>query len=107
MKLVLGTMTFGDQVGQQDAQTLMTLFRDAGHRELDTAHVYTGGRAEEMLGRMLSPADHDGVYIASKVNPWNDGGLQPAEVRRQFDETLQRLGRDRPVRVRTTGPQRP
>jgi aflatoxin B1 aldehyde reductase len=94
MKLILGTMTFGDQVDQPAAETLLASFTAAGHDELDTAHTYCEGRTEEMLGRMLTPASRGHLYIASKVNPWNDGGLQPAEVQRQFGEILQRLGRD-------------
>ena len=94
MKLILGTMTFGDQVDQTSAETLLATFTGAGHDELDTAHTYCEGRTEEMLGRMLTPATRSELVIASKVNPWNDGGLQAAEVRRQFDEILQRLGSD-------------
>ncbi len=56
MKLILGTMTFGDQVEQAAAQTLLQAFTDAGHDELDTAHTYCDGRTEEMLGRILPAA---------------------------------------------------
>jgi aflatoxin B1 aldehyde reductase len=94
MKLILGTMTFGDQVDQTTAQQILTGFREAGHDELDTAHTYCKGRTEEMLGRLLSAEDHARLFVASKVNPWNDGGLQADEVRRQFGEILQRQGRD-------------
>jgi aflatoxin B1 aldehyde reductase len=94
MKLIIGTMTFGDQVDQHNAEILLNLFQQAGHNELDTAHTYCEGRTEAMLGRILTTADHERLFIASKVNPWNDGGLQADEVRRQFSEILQRLGRD-------------
>ena len=94
MKQILGTMTFGDQVDQEGAAILLQTFRGAGHDELDTAHTYCDGRTEEMLGRLLTAEDRGRLYIASKVNPWNDNGLQQAEVRRQFDESLQRLGAD-------------
>jgi len=94
MKLILGTMTFGDQVEQADAETLLQAFTDAGHDELDTAHTYCEGRTEEMLGRMLPTAARSALYLASKVNPWQDGGLQPAVVKRQMAEILQRLGSD-------------
>ena len=92
MKQILGTMTFGDQVDQPSAETLLASFTAAGHDEIDTAHTYCEGRTEAMLGRMLTPASRENLYIASKVNPWNDGGLQAAEVRRQFGEILERLG---------------
>ena len=94
MKQILGTMTFGDQVDQTTAETLITAFYSAGQVELDTAHTYCDGRTEEMLGRILTAEDRSSAYIASKVNPWNDGGLQAAEVQRQFAEILERLGSD-------------
>ena len=94
MKLILGTMTFGDQVEQADAETLLQAFTDAGHDELDTAHTYCDGRTEEMLGRMLPLAARSKLYLASKVNPWHDDGLQPVEVKRQMADTLHRLGSD-------------
>ena len=94
MKLILGTMTFGDQVDQTTAETLISTFRRAGHAELDTAHTYCKGRTEQMLGRILTAEDRGSLYIASKVNPWNDGGLQAAEVHRQFAEILDRLDSD-------------
>jgi len=80
MKLILGTMTFGDQVEQADAETLLQAFTEAGHDELDSAHTYCDGRTEEMLGRMLPPPARAKLYLASKVNPWHDDGLQPVEV---------------------------
>jgi aflatoxin B1 aldehyde reductase len=94
MKLGLGTMTFGDQVEQPAAEAMLAEFVRSGNDELDTAHTYCKGRTEEMLGRMLTPAAREGLFIASKVNPWNEGGLQPAEVRRQFGEILERLQSD-------------
>jgi len=94
MKQILGTMTFGDQVDQTTAESLMTSFSNSGQVEFDTAHTYCDGRTEEMLGRILTTKDRSSIYIASKVNPWNDGGLQAAEVKRQFSETLERLGSD-------------
>ena len=94
MKQILGTMTFGDQVDQTSAATLITSFRNAGYNELDTAFSYCEGRTEEMLGRLLTAEDRKQLYIASKVNPWSDGGLQPTEVKRQMTEILRRLGSD-------------
>jgi aflatoxin B1 aldehyde reductase len=94
MKLILGTMTFGEQVDQSTAETLLQAFTDAGHNEIDTAHTYCDGRTEEMLGRMLPATARAKLYLASKVNPWHDDGLQPSEVKRQMAEILQRLGSD-------------
>ncbi|MDH3635028.1 MAG: aldo/keto reductase [Gammaproteobacteria bacterium] len=95
MKQILGTMTFGDQVDQDTAQKMLRQFTGAGNSEIDTAHIYCEGRTEEMLGRLLPPEARDKLYIASKINPWNDNGLQPAQVKQQMAEILQRLGTDR------------
>jgi aflatoxin B1 aldehyde reductase len=94
MKLILGSMTFGDQVEQDRANSMIDLFLDAGNSEIDTAHIYCEGRTEAMLGRLLPAKSDRQLYVASKVNPWNDEGLQPQQIRKQFDESLQRLGRD-------------
>jgi aflatoxin B1 aldehyde reductase len=95
MKQILGTMTFGDQVDQDTAQEMLAQFTGSGNYEIDTAHIYCDGRTEEMLGRLLPPAARDKLYIASKVNPWNDDGLKPASVKKQMTEILQRLSTDR------------
>ena len=94
MKQILGTMTFGDQVDQDTAQSMLGVFLASGQHELDTAYQYCDGRTEEMLGVLLPPEKRKGLYIASKVNPWDGEGLQPEEIKKQFEEILQRLGRN-------------
>jgi aflatoxin B1 aldehyde reductase len=94
MKQILGSMTFGDQVDDEAAQSILESFFAAGHDEIDTAYQYCEGRTEAMLGRLLPSMTAANPYIASKVNPWNDEGLQAQQVRRQFDEILRRLGRN-------------
>jgi aflatoxin B1 aldehyde reductase len=94
MKQILGTMTFGDQVDQDTAQSMLDEFLASGQNELDTAYQYCDGRTEEMLGVLLPPEKRKGFYIASKVNPWDGEGLQPEEIKKQFEEILRRLGRD-------------
>lgn len=92
MKQILGSMTFGDQVDQNTAQAMLNRFIEAGNREIDTAHIYADGRTEEMLGQLLPPAARGKIHLATKVNPWNDDGLKPDQVRKQLAESLQRLG---------------
>lgn len=95
MKQILGTMTFGEQVDDNDARAMLDSFLAAGGHEIDTAHQYCGGRTEEMLGRLLPAHADRQIYLASKVNPWSEEGLRPRQVRQQFDEILQRLGADK------------
>lgn len=94
MKKILGTMTFSDQVNQTEAQSMMTQFTQFGGGELDTAYVYCEGRTEAMLGALLPPQQRNQVFLASKVHPWNDQGLQPDQVEKQLNESLERLGTD-------------
>jgi len=94
MKTVLGTMTFSDQVDAIAAQNMLDRFTGSGNNELDTAHHYNKGLTETLLGELI-PADlRSNLFIASKVNPWNDQGLQAAQVLKQLDESLQRLNTD-------------
>ena len=95
MKLILGSMTFGNRVEQDDAAQMIELFLRAGHREIDTAYAYCDGATEKMLGRLLPAEKRSQVYLASKVNPWNDEGLQAGQVKKQFATILERLGSDR------------
>ncbi len=93
MKKILGTMTFGDRVDAAQAQAITAVFLDQGNLELDTANIYCDGATETMLGTIL-PEQKNPLYLASKVHPWNDQGLQPRQVERQLAQSLQRLGRD-------------
>lgn len=92
--LVLGTMTFGKQVDEETADSILEFFLASGYREIDTAHDYCKGTTEEILGRILTPERRKKIYLATKVNPWGDGGLRPESVRNQLDTSLQRLKTD-------------
>ncbi len=91
MKTILGTMTFGDQVDAAGAKALLERFVAAGGDEIDTAYQYCEGRTETLLGELLDGELRARLAVATKVNPWNDDGLRPESVRRQFDESLARL----------------
>ena len=94
MKKILGTMTFGGQVDHDSAQELIDEFLARGNRELDTAYQYCEGSTERMLGALLPADKRKELYLASKVNPWNEEGLRPQQVKKQLEETLLRLGSD-------------
>ena len=87
-------MTFSDQVDQSTAQAMLGLFAESGNTELDTAYEYCEGRTEKLLGSLLPPEKRVKQFIASKVNPWNEQGLQPDQIEKQMGEILQRLGTD-------------
>jgi pyridoxine 4-dehydrogenase len=60
----------------------------AGLGLIDTAHVYTGGDSERVIGEALSPAP-DGLVVATKGG--YDGSGSPEALRAQIDQSLESL----------------
>lgn len=94
MQIVLGTMTFSDQVDRDTAAQMVTDFRSAGHRQLDTAFVYNHGKTEALLGELNADGALADCYIAGKANPRGGNGLTAESVNMQLSKSLQRLGRE-------------
>ncbi len=75
-ELCLGTMTFGGDgiwkpfgaLGQADAESLIGQSIDAGINLIDTADVYSAGRAEQMIGKAIRnlKIPRENVIIATK-----------------------------------------
>jgi pyridoxine 4-dehydrogenase len=61
----------------------------AGLRHIDTAHLYTGGESETVIGSALSPVPQ-GVVVATKGG-YNPGEGRPEVLRAQIEESLRRL----------------
>lgn len=91
VKLVLGTMTFGESVFQPQVGEFVKTFLDAGYDELDTAYVYNEGNCERLLGEVLPGLDRS-FRIATKVNPRISGKLDAEAAYKQVNESLDRLG---------------
>ncbi len=94
-----GCMSFGSQIDESTAQTLVNRCLDAGITRFDTADAYNWGKSEEMLGRVLANANAHSCTIATKVgaqygsaNP--ESGLSPDWIRKSIDGSLERLGMD-------------
>ena len=68
MKLILGTITFGESVFRPDVDKFIETFFRAGYDELDTAYVYNEGNCERLLGEVLPGLDRP-FKVATKVNP--------------------------------------
>ena len=67
-RLALGTMTWGGDTDEDDAAAQLIAFREAGGTLVDTADVYVGGVAEEVLGRLLRDVvPRDELLIATKA----------------------------------------
>jgi aryl-alcohol dehydrogenase-like predicted oxidoreductase len=102
----MGTMTFGGSgpfknVGSTDvteARRQVDMCLDAGVNLIDTADVYSGGQAEEILGEVLR-GRMDQVLVATKVRmPMgpgpNDAGLSRHHIISGCEASLRRLGTD-------------
>jgi aryl-alcohol dehydrogenase-like predicted oxidoreductase len=91
-RLVMGTMTFGSQVGSEDAKTMVDLSIGEGINMFDTAANYNGGESERILGSLLKGRRND-VLVATKVHP-SAGGLGRAAIHKAIDASLDRLQTD-------------
>jgi aryl-alcohol dehydrogenase-like predicted oxidoreductase len=97
--LVLGTMAFGDNVDEKQANAIIDAALERGIRELDTANVYSGGACELLLGRVLRRGIGD-VVLTTKVGiPHDDADgaapLSAAGIRRSVQGSFERLGVER------------
>lgn len=90
IKLILGTMTFGESVFQPEVSDFITTFLDAGYDELDTAYVYNDGSCEKFLGEVL-PGLNRPFKICTKVNPRITGRLDAEAAYKQLPESLERM----------------
>jgi aryl-alcohol dehydrogenase-like predicted oxidoreductase len=80
--LCLGTMMFGDQIGEAEAQRQMDRCLERGIDMLDTAELYTippkaetQGESERIVGRWVEDRGvRDRVFLATKVTGRSDNG---------------------------------
>src|SRR5687767_12566299 len=92
-------ITHGSQVEEEAAVACVRAALDAGITTFDTADVYAGTRAEEVLGRALRGERREGLEIFTKVY-WptgpgpNDRGLSRKHIMESIDGSLRRLGTD-------------
>lgn len=98
-QLCFGTMSFGDTADEAESGRLFRRCLDAGINFFDTADVYSRGRSEEILGRLMAGV-RDELVIASKVfgrmgEGVNAGGLSRRHIVRAVEDSLRRLGTDR------------
>lgn len=94
MNIVLGTMTFGEQLWESDVKKIINRFFELGYKQLDTAYVYNDGKSEELLGSVLREYARDMFIVDTKVNPRITGSLDKNAVKMQLEDSLERLGID-------------
>lgn len=98
-ELCLGTMTFGWTADEATSLDILSAAFDAGINFFDTANIYSGGVAEEIMGKWLQGRPRDQVVIATKVrgamgNGPNDQGLSRVHIMNAVEGSLRRLGTD-------------
>lgn len=101
-ELCLGTMTFGKDWGWgadvNDSKAMFDDFANAGGNFIDTAHMYTEGTSEKLVGEFVA-SDRDHFVIATKYTPTNStdiskSGNSRKNMRRCVEESLRRLKTD-------------
>jgi aryl-alcohol dehydrogenase-like predicted oxidoreductase len=96
-KLCFGTMSFGREADEAESGRMYAACRDAGITFFDCANVYSDGRAEEILGRLIG-SERDRIVLTSKVGSGTKvigGGLDRRNIRAEVENSLRRLGTDR------------
>ncbi len=89
--LCFGAMQFGGNADETASRAMYETCRAAGINFFDTAHAYTGGRSETLLGRFAA-AERDALVIATKAA--YSGGASPENIRASLEESRARLGAD-------------
>ena len=97
-EICLGSwLTYGGALEKAEAEACVDAAFDAGINFVDTANVYSRGRAEEFLGEVLPRRPRDSYVLATKVfgeMPNGDRGLSRPQILKQIDGSLARLRTD-------------
>ena len=89
--LCFGTMQFGAGASETDSQEMYEDCRAAGINFFDTAYVYTEGRSEQILGRLIA-RERDQIILVTKAGAV--GGSSARNIRSQLETSLNRLNQD-------------
>ncbi len=91
-------VTYGSQVDDTPARKCLLTAYDLGVNYFDNAEAYGGGKAEEVVGRILAELPRDELVISSKVFWGGDGpnqtGLSRKHVTEACHAALKRLRTD-------------
>ncbi|PNR92522.1 aldo/keto reductase [Petrotoga sp. 9PWA.NaAc.5.4] len=94
----LGTMTFGREADEKEANKILEYYFDNGGNFIDTANVYAEGKSEEILGRALR-GKRNNIVLATKVffptgKDFNEKGVSRNNILRAVENSLKRLQTD-------------
>jgi aryl-alcohol dehydrogenase-like predicted oxidoreductase len=90
-------LTFGVGIERERAAAVVDASFGLGINFIDTANVYGRGAAESFLGETLKGRPRDSYVLATKLffpMTETDRGLSRAQVEKQLDASLERLGTD-------------
>jgi aryl-alcohol dehydrogenase-like predicted oxidoreductase len=98
-QLCFGTMSFGGDADEAMSGKLYKRCRDAGINFFDTADMYSAGRSEDILGKLIA-TERDELVITSKVFSQmgpdvNARGLSRRHIMLAVEDSLCRLNTDR------------
>lgn len=85
----LGGYHLGFVENPKDAQHMIERSIELGVRFFDNARKYVNGRAEEYMGKFLTPKYRDEIFLMTKAP-----GKTGAEVQQMLDESLKALNTD-------------
>ncbi len=89
--LAFGVMQFGGKASSAESRAMYDMVRAAGVTIFDAAYIYTGGRAETLLGDFMA-GERDALTVISKCG--YRPGMQGRELSAQVTESLRRLRTD-------------
>ncbi len=94
-KLCFGTMSFGREAKQETAAAMFRRCREVGINFFDTANVYSAGRSEEMLGKLIQGSREE-LVLTSKFciamgDDVNAKGASRRHIMRAVEGSLKRL----------------
>ena len=90
-RAAFGTMQFGGRADAAQSEAMYRACRDAGIVMFDTAHDYTGGASETLLGQFIAN-EREQIILVTKVAA--KGGSGRDNIKSQFNESLRRLNQD-------------
>jgi aryl-alcohol dehydrogenase-like predicted oxidoreductase len=98
-QLCFGTMSFGGDADEATSKAMFLRCREVGINFFDTADVYTGGKSETILGKLMA-GHRDELVIASKAHfPTGQSPTARGSTRfhlvRAVEASLRRLNTDR------------
>lgn len=85
-----GTMQFGGNADATESSAMYAACRDAGINFFDTAHGYTEGRSEQIIGQLIA-GERENIFLATKCGY---RGWDPERMRAEFEESRARLGQE-------------